>query len=103
MKDGRIAERGSHLHLVTKPNGEYANLIKTFHADQTNDDDVSASCDDVALDGVTSATSAADVEAVKGATEVTVDAEEEGKLIEKEKVEKGQVTKDTYLAYFRLV
>lgn len=31
MKDGRISEEGSHEELMTHENGEYAELIKSFH------------------------------------------------------------------------
>ncbi|XP_072048675.1 ATP-binding cassette sub-family C member 5-like [Amphiura filiformis] len=36
MRDGRIAEEGKHNELMTK-DGEYANLIRTFHMDESED------------------------------------------------------------------
>ncbi|XP_072021809.1 ATP-binding cassette sub-family C member 5-like [Amphiura filiformis] len=36
MRDGRIAEEGKHNDLMTK-DGEYANLIRTFHMDESED------------------------------------------------------------------
>ncbi|XP_072021820.1 ATP-binding cassette sub-family C member 5-like [Amphiura filiformis] len=36
MRDGRIAEEGIHNDLMTK-DGEYANLIRTFHMDEHED------------------------------------------------------------------
>ncbi|XP_072049289.1 ATP-binding cassette sub-family C member 5-like [Amphiura filiformis] len=38
MRDGRIAEEGKHNELMTK-DGEYANLIRTFHMDESEDKD----------------------------------------------------------------
>jgi len=38
MKDGCIVEEGEHRLLMSNINGEYANLIKSFHDDgETND------------------------------------------------------------------
>ena len=31
MKDGRIKEEGTHEVLMADDNGEYSNLIKSFH------------------------------------------------------------------------
>ena len=42
MKDGRIKEEGTHEVLMADDNGEYSNLIKSFHStdenEQVNDD-----------------------------------------------------------------
>ena len=112
MSDGRIVERGTHFDLAQKQNGGYASLIRTFHCDQSEtSNDLSGSCDDVtsgSVSGVTSSVSGMIVEVLKDESEGKKyekdgekDEEEDGKLIEKEKVERGQVTSDTYLAYFK--
>jgi len=38
MKDGQIIEEGTHNDLMAYMDGEYSNLIKTFH-DNTKDSD----------------------------------------------------------------
>jgi len=39
MKDGQIIEEGTHNNLMAYLNGEYSNLIKTFHDDTKDSDD----------------------------------------------------------------
>jgi len=38
MKDGCIVEEGEHRLLMSNINGEYANLIKSFHDDGESQD-----------------------------------------------------------------
>ena len=38
MRDGRITEEGNHDDLMTK-DGEYANLIRTFHMEEDEEED----------------------------------------------------------------
>jgi len=38
MKDGCIVEEGDHRLLMSNINGEYANLIKSFHDDGDTQD-----------------------------------------------------------------
>ena len=115
MSDGRIVERGTHFDLAQKQNGGYASLIRTFHCDQSETSkELNGSCDDVisgTVSGVTSSVSELTVEVLKNEKDESegkkyekdgeIDEEEDGKLIEKETVERGQVTSDTYLAYFK--
>ena len=39
MKDGRIKEEGTHEVLMADENGEYSNLIKSFHSTDENEKD----------------------------------------------------------------
>jgi len=39
MKDGQIAEEGTHNCLMGLSGGEYSNLIKTFHDSKEHTDD----------------------------------------------------------------
>ncbi|KAF6038709.1 ABCC5 [Bugula neritina] len=44
MKDGQIIEEGTHNNLMAYLNGEYSNLIKTFHDDTKDSDDKDKTC-----------------------------------------------------------
>jgi len=46
MKDGQIAEEGTHNYLMGLSGGEYSNLIKTFHdsKEQTDGNEEPGQC-----------------------------------------------------------
>ncbi|XP_072021819.1 LOW QUALITY PROTEIN: ATP-binding cassette sub-family C member 5-like [Amphiura filiformis] len=99
MRDGRIAEEGKHDELMTE-DGEYANLIRTFHMDEREDKEKGDESQTRVGGDLTSSK-----DEMGSKKDMGLDMEEkpeyDGGLIEAESAEAGVSRFETVLRYIR--
>lgn len=94
LKEGRIIESGSYNQLIKIQDGHLADFMRQYSGSLT-------ASDDQMLDKKEPEPVQCEPTETVNATEVPIEKQATGKLIEKEKLETGSVVYSVYMSYFR--